>query len=374
MAAAAEVTREVGTAPVCRALGVARASVYRRRRPPAPRPKRNRPTPARALSAGERQTVLDVLHSQRFCDRSPHEVHATLLEEESRYLCSSRTMYRILASNDEVRERRNQLRHPQYAKPELMASGPNQVWSWDITKLKGPAKWTYFYLYVVLDIFSRYVVGWLLAQHENAGLAQRLIRETCFKQGIEPGRLILHADRGAPMTSKTVAQLLADLGVDKTHARPRVSDDNPFSESQFRTLKYSPGFPDRFGSPEHAREVSRALFSWYNHEHHHSALCYLTPAVVHHGRADAVLAERHRVQLAAYREHPERFVNGPPRLQKLEEAVWINPPEKTTHQDAVGTTQAKPDDLRVVPVINTYEPLTRSEALRPPAESGWPAL
>jgi putative transposase len=365
MAAAAEVTPEVGTAPICRALGVARASVYRRRRPPASRPKRERPTPARALAPSERQAVLDVLHSERFCDRSPHEVHATLLEQEGRYLCSTRTMYRILTSNDEVRERRDQLRHPHYAKPELVASGPNQVWSWDITKLKGPGKWVYYHLYVILDIFSRYVVGWLLAQQENAGLAERLIRETCAKQGIEPDQLILHADRGAPMTSKTLAQLLADLGVDKTHARPHVSDDNPFSESQFKTLKYSPGFPDRFGSPEHALEVSRALFNWYNHEHHHSALLYLTPAVVHYGRAEVVLAERHQVRLAAYREHPERFVNGPPRSQSLPEAVWINPPEKATHQDAPGTTQTDSDDLRVVPTINTYGPPTRPGALTP---------
>jgi putative transposase len=361
MAAAVEVTPEVGTAPVCRALGLARATVYRRRRPPARRPRRPRPTPVRALTLSERQVVLDELHSERFRDRSPVEAHASLLEE-GRYLCSPRTMYRILASNGEVRERRDQLCHPHYAKPELMASGPNQVWSWDITKLKGPAKWVYYYLYVILDIFSRYVIGWLLAQHENSGLAQRLIRETCTKQGVEPGQLVLHSDRGAPMTSKTLAQLLADLGVEKTHARPHVSDDNPFSESQFKTLKYSPGFPDRFGSPEHARDVSRMLFSWYNHEHHHSALCYLTPAVVHYGRADAVLAERHQIQLAAYREHPERFVNGPPSLERLPEAVWINPPEKTTHQDAPGSTQTDLDDLRVVPLINTYGPFTRPGA------------
>jgi putative transposase len=361
MAAVAEVAPEVATAPVCQALGLARATVYRRRRPPVHKPRRPRPTPARALAPSERQTVLGELHATDFCDRSPYEVHSTLLER-GRYLCSPRTMYRILARNDEVRERRNQLRHPHYAKPELMASGPNQVWSWDITKLKGPAKWVYYYLYVILDIFSRYVVGWLLAQHENAGLAQRLIHETCTKQGVEPGQLILHADRGGPMTSKTLSQLLADLGVEKTHARPHVSDDNPFSESQFKTLKYSPGFPDRFGSPEHARDVSRVLFNWYNHEHHHSALCYLTPAVVHYRRADVVLAERHQVQLVAYREHPERFVNGPPRLQRLPEAVWINPPEKPTHQDAPGTTQTDSDDLRVVPLVNTYGLLTRRGA------------
>ena len=364
MLALVEVTPELGTAPVCRALGLARATVYRRRHPPTRRPQRPRPTPARALAPSERQAVLDVLHTEPFCDRSPQEVHATLLER-GRYLCSPRTMYRILASNHEVRERRDQLRHPQYAKPELMASGPNQVWSWDITKLKGPAKWVYYYLYVILDIFSRYAVGWLLAQHENAGLAQRLVRETCTKQGVEPGQLILHADRRAPMTSKTLSQLLADLGVEKTHSRPHVSDDNPFSESQFKTLKYSPGFPDRFGSPEHAREVSQVLFNWYNHEHHHSALCYLTPAVVHYGRAEVVLGERHRVQLAAYREHPERFVNGPPKPQELSEAAWINPPEKPTHQDAAATAQMDSADFRVVPVVNTYASLTRPEALKP---------
>jgi putative transposase len=363
MVAMAELTPAVATAPVCQALGLARSTVYRRRRPPVPKPRRARPTPARALAPSERQTVLDELHSPEFCDRSPYQVHAALLER-GHYLCSPRSMYRILASNDEVRERRNQLRHPHYAKPELVATGPNQVWSWDITKLKGPAKWVYYYLYVILDIFSRYVVGWLLAQHENAALAQRLVRETCSKQGVEPGQLILHADRGAPMTSKTLSQLLADLGVEKTHSRPRVSDDNPFSEAQFKTFKYSPGFPDRFGSPEHARDVSRGLIGWYNHEHHHSALCYLTPAVVHHGRADLVLAERHQVQLAAYREHPERFVNGPPTVQRLPEAVWINPPEKTTHQDGVGTTQTESDDPRVVPAINTYGLLTRPGAQR----------
>jgi putative transposase len=319
------------------------------------------PTPARALAPTERQAVLDVLHSERFCDRSPVEVHATLLEE-GQYLCAPRTMYRILASNDEVRERRDQLRHPSYTKPELLATRPNQVWSWDITKLKGPVKWIYFYLYTVLDIFSRYVVGWLLAQQENATLAQRLIAETCAKQDIEPGQLTIHADRGVPMTSKTVAQLLADLGVDKTHSRPRVSDDNPFSESQFKTLKYWPGFPDRFGSPEHAREVSRVFINWYNHEHHHSGICFLTPAVVHYGRAELVLAERHQVQLAGYREHPERFVNGTPRLQRLPEAVWINPPPNTTHQDAPGSTQTDRDDPEVVPAINTYGLLTWPEA------------
>jgi putative transposase len=369
MAALAEVGPEVNTAPACHALGLPRATVYRRRRPPTPPFPKKRPTPARALVPSERKSVLDALHAEDFCDQSPYEVHATLLERGC-YLCSTRTMYRILASNHEVRERRDQLRHPLYVKPELMASGPNQVWSWDITKLKGPAKWVYYYLYVILDIFSRYVVGWLLAQQENAGLAQRLIRETCLKQDVEPGQLILHADRGAPMTSKTLAQLVADLGVEKSHSRPHISDDNPFSESQFKTIKYSPGFPDRFGSPEHAREVSRDLFNWYNHEHHHSALSYLTPAVVHYGRAEQVLAERHQVQLAAYREHPERFVKGPPRVQTLPEAVWINPPEKTTRQDALGSTQRTEDDPEVVPILTTYAPTRRPRALITSLESG----
>ena len=369
MAATAELAPEVGTAPVCRALGLPRATVYRRRRPPMPRSKRGRPSPARALVPDERRAVLDALHSERFCDQSPVEVHAMLLEE-GRYLCSPRTMYRILAKSDEVRERRDQLRHPNYSKPELVATRPNQVWSWDITKLKGPGKWLYFSLYVILDIFSRYVVGWLLAQKENATLAERLIRETCARHGVVPDQLSLHADRGRPMTSKTVAQLLADLGVEKSHSRPHVSDDNPFSESQFKTLKYWPGFPDRFASSEHAREVCRAFLAWYNHEHHHSGLCYLTPAVVHYGQAQHVLAERHRVQLAAYIEHPERFVNGPPKVQSLSQAVWINPPEKTAPQDSPGSTIASADDPEPVPILNTYAPISRPRAPITPPESG----
>jgi putative transposase len=303
-------------------------------------------------------------------DRSPVEVHATLLEE-GRYLCSPRTMYRILADSDEVRERRDQLCHPRYSRPELVASKPNEVWSWDITKLKGPAKWVYFYLYVMLDLFSRYVVGWMLAGSESAGLATRLISETCAKQNIREGELTIHADRGSAMTSKTLAEKLCDLGVDKTHSRPRVSNDNPFSESQFRTLKYWPGFPEYFDSAQHTLAVCRAFFPWYNQEHHHSGLCFLTPDVVHHGRAEGILAERHRVRIAAYLEHPERFVNGPPKLERLPEAVWINPPEKTTHQDAPGSTISNPDDPEVVPLLSTYAPITQPRALiSPPCKSG----
>jgi putative transposase len=362
MSAIAEVSAEVPTAPVCQSLGVSRAGLYRWRQPKlATQPKPRRARHPRSLDPHERQVVLDTLNSERFCDASPAEVHATLLEEET-YLASTRTMYRVLAGAHEVRERRDQLRHPSYAKPELLATQPNQVWSWDITKLKGPIKWSYFYLFVVLDIFSRYVVGWMVAHGEGARLAERLIEETCAKQNISPGQLTIHADRGSAMTSKTVALLFSDLDILRSHSRPHVSDDNPFSESHFRTLKYRPDFPDRFGSLEHARQVCRPLFAWYNAEHHHSGLAFLTPAAVHHGRTDQVLNARHRVRLAAYAAHPERFVNGPPRRQSLPPAVWINPPEKTTHQDAPGSTQRRPDDPEVVPACRTYEPCRRPQA------------
>jgi putative transposase len=359
MAAIEAVGTDIAVGPLCRSLGVSRAAVYRRRRPRAERSTRTRASSPRALAPAERKAVLDVLHSDRFVDAAPPEVHATLLEEGT-YLCSPRTMYRILTSNHEVRERRDHLRHPAYVKPELLATGPNQVWSWDITKLKGPRKWVYYYLYVLLDIFSRYVVGWMLAQSESGRLAQRLIEESCDKQSIEPGQLAIHADRGGPMISKGLGQLLADLGVDKSHSRPHVSNDNPFSESHFRTLKYRPEFPDRFGSPEHARDICRALFPWYNDEHHHSGLAFLTPAVVHHGRAEAVLAARYRTRLAAYVAHPDRFINGQPRCEKLPEAVWINPPKNTMHQDASGSMIVRLDDPEVVPIVSSYRSLPNS--------------
>ena len=235
--------------------------------------------------------MLDTLHSERFIDQAPAQVHATLLDEGT-YLCAPRTMYRLLDTAGEVKERRDQVRRPHYAAPELLATRPNEVWSWDITKLLGPAKWTYFYLYVILDIFSRYVVGWMLAPRESAALAERLIAATCAKQGIEPGSLTVHADRGAAMTSKPVALLLADLGVTKTHSRPHVSNDNPFSEAQFKTLKYCPAFPERFGSLADGRAFGHHFFGWYNNDHYHSGLGFLTPAVVHHGRAERVHAQR----------------------------------------------------------------------------------
>jgi len=343
MVAIEAVTANGATSALCQSIGLARATLYRRRQPARPATPTVRAASSRALVPAERQAVLDVLHSERFVDQSPAEVQATLLEEQT-YLCSTRTMYRILDAAAEVRERRNQARHPAYAKPELVATASNQIWSWDITKLKGPIPYLYYSLYVILDLFSRYVVGWMVAGHENARLAQRLIEATCRKQGIGPHQLTIHADRGAPMRSKLVAELFSDLSIDASHSRPRVSNDNPFSEAQFRTFKYRPEFPDRFGAIEHARSVSRDLFAWYNDAHHHSGLSYLTPADVHYGRAATILKVRHHTRLAAYNAHPERFVQGPPRLEILPHAVWINPPAKSTAQDASGTTIVTPAD------------------------------
>jgi putative transposase len=274
------------------------------------------------------------MHEPRLADLATPQVYATLLDE-GQYLCSQRTMYRILQANAEVRERRDQLRHPEYSKPELLAIAPNQVWSWDITKLLGPAKWTYFYLYVILDIFSRYVVGWMVASRECARLAEDLIATTCARQRIALGQLTLHADRGSSMTSKPVAFLLANLGVTKTHSRPHVSDDNPFSEAQFKTLKYRPDFPDRFGSPEHARAHCQDFFPWYNTEHRHSGIGLLTPHDVHHGLATQRITARNAVLAAAHAVHPERFPAGPPRHRGEPVAVWINPPKRPAPTEEV---------------------------------------
>jgi putative transposase len=281
---------QVGIAPLCDALGLARATFYRRRggRPPGPAAPPTRPRPRHALTAAEREQVLALLHDTRFVDLPPAQVWAQLLDAGQVPPCSIRTMYRVLAAHQEVRERRNQLRHPAYRKPELLATGPNQVWSWDITKLLGPAKWTYYYLYVLLDVFSRYVVGWLLGRYESAALAKALIAESCERQHIVPNQLIIHADRGPAMTAKPVALLLATLGVVSSYSRPQVSDDNPFSEAQFKTLKYRPDFPARFGSYEDAEAFCRRFFPWYNTEHRHSALGLMTPHDLHYGLAQAV--------------------------------------------------------------------------------------
>jgi putative transposase len=348
----------VGVVALCAALGLSRAAFYRRKKgdrsraavcgsvmegataPPETSLLNADVTTARsgadlvvtkhsprALTPLERAHVLDELHSSRFVDLAPAEVYATLLDEQ-RYLCSERTMYRILDANREVRERRNQLRHPAYSAPQLLATGPNQLWSWDITKLLGPEKWSYFYLYVILDVFSRYAVGWMVADRESAALAQKLIGDTVERQGIVPGQLTIHADRGSSMKSKPVALFMADLGITKTHSRPHVSDDNPFSEAQFKTLKYRPDFPDRFGSLEHSRAHCVRFFPWYNCEHHHVGLGLLTPHDVHYGLADERIARRADVLAAAYAAHPERFVRGAPSPAALPTAVWINPPKE----------------------------------------------
>lgn len=318
----------VGVKAACAVLSVPRASFYRKKRlvTASPAELAAKPAPARALAAAERKSVLARLHEERFQDASPAAVYATLLDE-GEYHCSIRTMYRILAASGESRERRDQLVHPAYKKPELLATGPNQLWSWDITKLRGPVKWTFFYLYVILDVFSRYVVGWMVADGESAELAKRLIADTCGKQAIQPGQLNIHADRGSSMTSKPVAFLMADLGVTKTHSRPHVSDDNPYSESQFRTLKYRPGFPERFGSLQDARAFSQEFFAWYNEEHRHSGIGLLPPAVLHHGLAPAAIERRRETLNAAYIAHPERFVRHPPQPPLVPTEVWINKPQ-----------------------------------------------
>jgi putative transposase len=336
-----ELAHRVSVSVACQALGVPRSSLYRVRaeqqsskaesQAPAP--------PPRSLSLEEKVSVRQLLNSERFQDQAPREIYATLLDE-GQYFCHWRTMYRILAEYDEVRERRNQLSHPNYQKPELLATGPNQVWSWDITKLLGPVKWIYYYLYVILDIFSRYVVGWMVAEREAAALARELVDQTCLRQGIQAEQLTLHADRGSPMIAKSLAMLLADLGVTKSHSRPHVSDDNPYSESQFKTMKYRPDYPERFGCVVDARTWSRSFIGWYNHEHHHSALGLMTPADVHFGRAAQLRQKRQQVLQMAYEQHPERFVIGLPQPPQLPEAVWINPPQKA--EQASEWTLAEP--------------------------------
>ena len=316
---------QVGIAPLCAALGLPRATFYRRRAAPPPVPRARR-APRQALTAAEREGVLALLHDERFVDLPPAQVWAQVLDAGQVPPCSIRTMYRVLAANAEVRERRAQLRHPAYHKPELLATGPNQVWSWDITKLLGPVKWTYYYLYVLLDIFSRYVVGWLLARQESAALAKVLIGESCERQHIHRDQLIIHADRGPSMTSQPVALLLATLGVVPSHSRPHVSNDNPFSEAQFKTLKYRPDFPDRFGSLEHAEGHCQEFFPWYNTAHRHVALGLMTPTDVHYGLAPAKWKQRAAILRAAYAAHPERFPRGVPLPPPLPLVAWINKP------------------------------------------------
>lgn len=339
MDAVCQLAPAVGIESACDALCVPRASFYRQRpllgpvRAVLPFVPVTRAAPIRSLSEAERQDVRVVLNSERFQDHSPAAIQATLLDE-GRYLCSTRTFYRVLEADGGTRERRDHLIHPPYGKPELLATAANQLWSWDITKLRGPAKWNYFYLYVILDIFSRFVVGWMVALRETAELAGKLIEETCGKQNIRRGQLGIHSDRGSPMRAKPTALLLADLGVTKTHSRPYTSNDNPYSESHFRTMKYRPEFPDRFGCIQDCRAFCQRFFAWYNNEHRHSGIGMMTPGMVHHGQAPLILAQRQTVLTAAYSAHPERFVRKPPAPWPLPKEVWINKPpnsDQNTH-------------------------------------------
>lgn len=349
MSVALEIAPEVGVKPACDALGASRATVYRRLRP---RPVTPRPASWRALSAEERAAVLRVLYDPRFVDASPGEVYATLLDEGVR-LASESTMYRILRQARAVRERRAVRRHPTYARPELVATGPNQLWSWDITKVRGPDRRVWYHLYVILDVYSRYVVGWMLATTETAALAERFIADTLEKQGIVPGSLTLHSDRGTSMRSKTVAEMLDDLGVTKSHSRPRTSNDNPFSEAQFKTMKYCPFFPGNFTAIEEGRDFFRLFFGWYNEEHHHSGIAMLTPSVVHSGRVDAVVAARQSALTAAWEAHPERFVAGPPVARRPPAEVFIN----------------RPTSPKVLETGKVGEPTSPYEAQNPPPET-----
>jgi len=320
-AIALELSEKIGLQRAAAVLGLSRSSFYRRAKmlPKAA----NRP---KALSQVERDAVRDLLNSERFVDKSPRQVYAQLLDE-GQYLCHWRSMYRILAEHGEVVERRRQAQRPLYAKPELLATAANQVWSWDITKLKTEQKWSHYALYTVLDIYSRYVVGWMLADREDSKLAQDLIKATCQKQGIVPEQLTLHADNGSPMKAKTFSQLLVDLGIHESHSRPYTSDDNPFSEAQFRTMKYHATYPETFASEETARTWLQGFFTWYNHEHYHSGLNLLTPASVHYGTASAIQNQRQAVMTAAFARHPERFSLGLPEVKGAPEAVYINPPK-----------------------------------------------
>lgn len=317
---------QVGVKRACEALGLPRSSRYAAGRPRARKERAPAPPPPRALSSGEKVTVRETLNSERFADQAPREIYATLLDEGV-YHCSVPTMYRILAENQELQERRNQLRHPVYAKPRLVATGPNQVWTWDIAKLPGPAKWVFFCLYVVLDLFSRFVVGWLIAAQESAALAQQLIAESYLRQGLVPGRLAVHSDRGGPMIARSLTSLFDDLGITPSLARPRTPDDNPYSEAHFKTVKYHPTFPNRFGGLVDARTWGQRLFQWYNYEHHHTALGLMTPAAVHFGQAPALFRGRQQVLATAYATHPERFVRGVPEPPAVPTEVWINRPE-----------------------------------------------
>jgi putative transposase len=358
---AQELAPVLGVKAACEALGLPRASFYHAQQPPrSPSPPRPRPHSHRALSPEEEQTIRDLLNSERFVDQAPRTIYATLLDEGHHY-CSWRTMYRLLKQDDAARERRAQRRRPVYAAPELLAEGPCQVWSWDITKLRGPQAGLWYNLYVVLDIFSRKIVGWRIETREDAELAEALIAESYKSEGVQPQQLTLHADRGAAMTSKTLAELLLDLGVAQSHSRPTISDDNPYSESQFKTMKYGPSYPERFASLQAARAWMRWFADWYNHEHKHSGIALLPPAVVHSGQAPEVLAKRQTTLDAAYAAHPERFPRGRPQVAQLPKEVGINLPRpNSSDEPTTATREAQP----------AATPASRVSAAQRPLDAG----
>lgn len=318
------------TKNACELTGTSRASLYRRRNPkPRPAgPRLPRPTPPNALTGEERHEVLEILNSYRFADKAPPQVWATLLDE-GLYLCSISTMYRLLRAEDGVRERRAQARHPARTIPELVADGPSQVFTWDITKLKGPGPGVVYDLYVMLDIYSRYVVGWRVEHRESAELAADFIATAVARNGGKPR--VVHADRGTSMTSNDVAALLVELQISRSHSRPKVSNDNPYSEAAFKTIKYCPAFPDRFGSLADARAFCEAFFTYYNHEHRHSGIGLHTPASVHFGTADQVRAQRAATLEAAYAANPRRF-HSKPVPPSIPAKAWINDPDKREKQ------------------------------------------
>ncbi len=313
---------QIGYAPLCDSLGVPRATLYRHLRPHSEVKKRL--SPPRRIPDEQRTEIRSVLNSKRFWDMAPAAVYTTLLDEGT-YLCSERSMYRILTEAKQIRIRRQRMPR-NFVKPELLAIKPNEVWSWDITRLKGPVKWTYYYMYKIMDIFSRYIVGWMIADREKDALAEALIDETCLKQEIVPGTLTLHSDRGGSMTAKLVAHLLADLGITRSLGRPHVSNDNPYSESAFKTLKYRPEIPQRFYSLAEAEAIFAPLFRWYNQEHRHSGIAMLTPYQAHYGEDKMVLKHRTMILSQAYDKHPERFVKGCPQVKRMPQQVWINKP------------------------------------------------
>jgi putative transposase len=347
---------EIPLGPACRALGLSRATVYRRARPPVRRATVPRPSPRR-LSEPERAKVLNVLHSERFADQPPAEVYATLLEEGV-FLASTRTMYRLLAQGGESQERRLQRAPRSFVKPSLSATAPNQVWTWDISKLPTFTPGVFLNLYVILDLWSRYVVGWMVAERENSALAKQLFAEAIMRYGIAPNELIVHMDRGAPMTSTGFADLLSVLGVDRSFSRPRISNDNPFSESQFKTLKYQPDYPGAFHGPHDARDWGRDYFHWYNEFHHHHGIALYTPATLFRGEVDQVAARRPQALDTAYTQHPERFVRGRPRAQRPPHCVSINPVTEAPSVTAADVlTAPDPSQLFPAPIARAPAPL-----------------